>query len=421
LLGAWIILIGLSTQAFGKITPQEIQSLVDRYGKKELIWAVLKIRNNVITVQVKSRMREFMGPPSPEFITVETLLYDLNKADVDARGLEEVLRSPPEPSSHRARVAAISTYSSAPQSPQGSTLTGSGEIGPSSESQSRQTQVASPKASTPKPSSSARNPLWSVRTGKNTLYLLGSLHLMRGDSYPLSDEIEKAYAQCQKVVFETDIEAITGPAMFEKMMALGVYPSDQTLAQGVSGDTYDSFRKKITALGLPMAQFERLRPWVSALMIIGVELLKLGFDPNLGVDRYFFNKAKQDNKECAFLETMDEQMALFANMNESEQEAFLRQTLKDLDILETLADQMETAWKTGDADKLGALMQMSFKEHPSLYRRLVTQRNEKWIKPIERLMNQEENVLVVVGAGHLVGSKSVIDLLQARGHKAVQM
>lgn len=383
LLGISLILSGLSTPVHGDVTSQEVKDLLDRYGKEELIWAVLKLRNNQITVKVRGKFREFTGPPSPEFVTVETLMRDLNKASVDAERLESI-------------------------------------ISPAAEPMPRQPRRASSKPPTPVPALSGKNLLWSVQTDNNSVYLLGSLHLLRADSYPLSRAIMEAYDECEKIVFETDVGEMNSPATLKRMMMLGLYSGDETLANQISDETYREFQEKITHLGLPMAQFGRFRPWLCAVTIVGLELFRLGFDPNYGLDRYFFNRAKQQGKERIFLETVDDQLAIFSNMNEHEQESLLRQTLKDLEIIEKMANEMVIAWKKGDAEELGAILQMSFKDYPELYDRFVVQRNRAWLKEIEDLLNQGEDVLVVVGAGHLVGSESLIALLRSKGHEVVQ-
>ena len=218
----------------------------------------------------------------------------------------------------------------------------------------------------------------------------------------------------------TDIGQMDDPATLQRMMKQGLYPNDTKLAEKISDETYGLFQQEVTALGLPIAHFERFKPWLSALTIIALELKRLGFDPKHGIDQHFFNKAKQDGKECVFLESVDYQLGLFANMDDNQQESFLKQTLKDLKIVDTMAQQMIQAWQTGDIDQLGAILQMCFKDHPELYERFVIDRNRAWIGRIEDLMKQGEDVLVVVGAGHLVGKESLIELLRVKGYEPVQ-
>jgi len=264
------------------------------------------------------------------------------------------------------------------------------------------------------------NFLWSIETGKNTIYLMGSLHVLKSDSFPLGKEIEEAYIDCKKIVFETDLDSVNDPGFQAKMITLGLYPDGQTLEQNVSKETYRLLEKKVLAAGLSIAQFDRLKPWVCALALTFMEFKRLGFDPSYGIDTHFFNRAKKDGKEIIVLETLDYQLGLFTKMGKAEQESLLRQTLKDLEVIETMASQMVEAWRTGDVDKLNSIIRLSFKEYPDIHNRFIIQRNKRWISQIEDLMRQDENVLVIVGAGHVVGTGNILELLKKKGYKIVR-
>jgi uncharacterized protein YbaP (TraB family) len=263
--------------------------------------------------------------------------------------------------------------------------------------------------------------LWSIRTQKNTVYLLGSVHFLREDAYPLAKAIEKAYNDSQKVVFEADIDRGKTPELQAKMMSLGLYQEGQTLKENVSEQTYKIVAAKVTAIGLPVSQFDRFRPWFAALMLTVMELQKMQFNPSYGVDAYFFRKAKEDGKQRIFLEPVEFQIDLFAKMGPREQESFLKQTMEDLAIIESMVSDMVNSWQTGDVDTLGSIMNMSFSKHTDIYNRLMVQRNRKWVSRIEDLLNKDGNVLVIVGAGHLVGDDNLLQLLRKRGYKIEQL
>jgi uncharacterized protein YbaP (TraB family) len=262
--------------------------------------------------------------------------------------------------------------------------------------------------------------LWSLQTKKNTVYFLGSVHVMKSDAYPLAPEIERAYEDSKKIVFETDVDEASDPAVQAKMMTLGLYINGQTLKENVSEETYKLLEEKAVAAGIPMASFDRFRPWFCALTLSVMEFQKLGFLPTYGVDTYFFTKAKKAGKEIIPLESTEFQLNLFAEMVDLQQESFLRQTLEELEVIATMASDMVDAWTAGDLDKMDSIMKMSFKEHPDIYNRFVVERNKKWISKIEHLINQDGNAMVIVGAGHLVGTKNLLDLLRAKGYRIEQ-
>lgn len=264
------------------------------------------------------------------------------------------------------------------------------------------------------------NFLWYVANGKNVIYLLGSVHLLTSESFPLADAIEKAYVNSSKLVFETDIAGFNDPAFQARTATLGLFPEGQTLRHYVSKKTYSSLEKKVEKLGLSMELFDRFRPWLCALTLAAVELQRLGLNPNYGVDNYYFNKARADGKEVLFLESVDDQLRLFTEMSKKQEESFLEQTLEDLEVLGVKLSDLIAAWANGDSERLGSIVELGFKDHPEIYKKMVIQRNRNWVTQIDDLIQKGENALIIVGAAHLVGNENVLSLLRSRGHKIEQ-
>jgi hypothetical protein len=262
--------------------------------------------------------------------------------------------------------------------------------------------------------------LWTVDTQSNKVYLLGSLHLLKPDTYPLAAAIEKAYADSRVIIFETDIAALQTPGAQAKLLEMGIYPAEQNLFQNLDGDTRQQLEKKMSEIGLPLEQFSRFKPWFVALTLTTLELQRMGYNPNYGIDVYFFNKASADGKEIGFLEPAEFQINLLGKMVEQDQYDFLSQTLNDLEVVNELAGDLVKSWKDGDVDKLHELLSKSFKDYPHLHDRLLIQRNKNWVQQIEGALRKNKNVLFVVGAGHLVGPGSVVDLLKKKGYQVKQ-
>jgi uncharacterized protein YbaP (TraB family) len=148
--------------------------------------------------------------------------------------------------------------------------------------------------------------------------------------------------------------------------------------------------------------------------------MRMGFSPQYGIDVHFFARAKSAGKEIGFLESTEFQIDLLGSMDKQDQNAFLNQTLKELELADELAGGLVKFWKAGDAARLHDLLSKSFKNYPDLYERLLIQRNKKWTKEIEGAMRKNKNTLFVVGVGHLVGPESVVDLLQTKGYPVKQ-
>ncbi len=263
--------------------------------------------------------------------------------------------------------------------------------------------------------------LWSVETGKNTVYLMGSIHVLKRESYPLPEQIEQIYGCCRKLVFETDMDAMSDPSTQEMIVNRGLYPEGEGLSKNIPAGTYELLKKRLALTGLSPVQVERFRPWFAAMTITSLEILRLGFDPQLGIDTYFFNRAKRDGKEMRFLETNNFQINLMAGLNSRQQKLFLRETLKELDVIERMSSDMVSSWKSGDAEGMDSILKLSLSKQPEILERFLISRNKKWVSIIERLIRGNENVLVIVGAGHLVGKNSVIYLLRKKGYKVRQL
>jgi len=268
--------------------------------------------------------------------------------------------------------------------------------------------------------SSSKSCLWIVEASANKIFLLGSLHVLKSSAYPLAAEIDRAYAASQRLVFETDIGAMTEPAIQAKMLELGVYPEGQDLFQNISAGTRETLEKKLNDLGLPSAYFSRFKPWLLAVTLTTLELQRLGFNPIYGIDLHFYTKAKADEKELAYLEPVEYQLDLLGKMSLPDQKSFLNQTLKDLEISTRLADDMTTAWQNGAADDLYELLFKSFEDHPGIEDRLLTRRNKAWLPQIEKMLKEPKITMVIVGAGHLIGPDGLVEHLKQKGYRVKQ-
>jgi uncharacterized protein YbaP (TraB family) len=260
-----------------------------------------------------------------------------------------------------------------------------------------------------------KNFLWSAEKGNSTIYLLGSIHLLPSEFEALDKAIEAGYSDSKVIVFETNIDSLRDPAFEAKVTNLGLLPPGQTLEQQLSKQTYALLRQKVSELGLQVEIFNQFRPWLCALTLTSMELQRLGFNANYGIDMHFFDRAKQDGKEMRFLETTDDQLGLFTEMSRQEEDAFLAKVLEELETMRVKVNDMINAWKSGDTNKLSSMVKVEFEGYPEVYAKMLVERNQKWVKHIEDLSGQDGNSLVVVGAAHLVGDDSILELLKKKG------
>lgn len=266
---------------------------------------------------------------------------------------------------------------------------------------------------------SPSQPLWSLKGRTNTIYLLGSVHFLRpSDSLPSG--VNAAYEDAEQLVMEIDLDDLDPNAMQAVVLDLGMQPEGQSLEQQLGVESYAKVAARARELGVEPMLLNKLRPWFAGLTLVQVQMMKLGLDPSSGVELRLVSRATADKKPVAGLETIREQLGIFAALPEKQQREFLMYSVEDTQRMTEELDALLAAWRRGDAQALADLMSEGFEEYPDLYRPLTVDRNRKWIPDLEALLDDEDDYLVVVGALHLVGEDSVIDLLEKKGHKVRQ-
>jgi uncharacterized protein YbaP (TraB family) len=269
----------------------------------------------------------------------------------------------------------------------------------------------------------ARTLLYRVEGASGaTVYMLGSIHLLSADAYPLPQPVQNAYADAERVVFETSLDSLM--ARQQEMALRGMYQGGKTLRSELPAEVYAQVQAAAPALaplGLTMPVLDRMEPWLVALMFQAVEWQKAGLTPEHGVDMHFSGRAKQDGKPVGGLEPVELQLSLFDGMPAEAQVAFLKQSLEEAPETAEQMRQIVAAWRAGDAARIDAIMNESLDESPALYARMLTDRNAAWVPQIEQLLRGGDDVLVVVGAAHLVGEQSVVKMLRDRGYTVEQL
>ena len=261
--------------------------------------------------------------------------------------------------------------------------------------------------------------LWTLEGKHNTVYLLGSIHVLRPDDNSLTPAAESAYLDAERLLMEIDLDApglgdATG--LVQAMQSAAMLPAGQTL-RSVLGADYEEMAADARREGVDLALFDPFAPWFVATLLIQKSLMELGFDPELGVEQRLARRAVEDDKSIDGLETPAEQFAIFARLTAAQQREFLRSTLEDLEDAEEDADELLDAWRRGDEAELARLLIEAQAQSPELYGPLTVDRNRAWVDDLEALLDDRDDYLVVVGALHLVGPDSVVDLLRTRGHR----
>jgi uncharacterized protein YbaP (TraB family) len=262
--------------------------------------------------------------------------------------------------------------------------------------------------------------LWELHGKHNTVFLLGSIHVLRPGDYPLSPAVMQAYASSKALLMEINLADTDMEQLQAEMLTSAMLPEGKSLQEVLGPKRYARAESLARDVGVELATFDGFAPWFAAEAISQLQLLKLGFEPTSGVEMYFLERARSDGKSIAGLETAHDQIALFEGLSMEMQAEYLMSSLEQARELPKEVDDMVHAWQRGDTVWFDDQLQSELGKDPVLYQSVLTARNRKWIPKIEALLNDDKNYLVIVGTGHLVGRNSVIELLKKDGVGATQ-
>ncbi|MBI4487011.1 MAG: TraB/GumN family protein, partial [Acidobacteria bacterium] len=265
------------------------------------------------------------------------------------------------------------------------------------------------------------NFLWKASGQTGVVYLVGSVHMLTQSYYPLDPAIQQAFQESDLLVEEVDLGEMLSPQVQLSILMRSRLPDGQALDDVLSPETLALLNKFTADLGPAAEVLNNFKPWMLATIIEGLELQKAGFDPNLGLDRYFYDLAVRGGKAVKGLETAEHQISLFDRMTMDQQDRFLAETLKQLATEKANVTRLADAWRFGDADTIERIVLAELKSDASIYQRLLVDRNRTWLPQIEALFTRPGRTFVVVGAAHLVGPDGLLQLLKAKGYRVEQL
>src|SRR3954469_13899257 len=244
----------------------------------------------------------------------------------------------------------------------------------------------------------AKHCFWKVEGKSNSVFLLGSVHVLNNTFYPLDPIIEDAFKKANTLVLEVDLKEMESMETQLKMLKFGRYPEGDSLTNHLTPEIYKKLDERMAKTGGSAAMFNSFKPWMVAVVLVAAELQKLGFNPQDGVDRYFHQKAIADEKKVTGLETAEFQLSLFNDLTRAEEEAMLKETFEEMDTLKKDFEDLTRAWKTGDTETLDKTMVQELRGYPDIYKKLLVDRNERWAKQMDRFLAEGKDIFVVVGA-----------------------
>ncbi len=255
---------------------------------------------------------------------------------------------------------------------------------------------------------------WRIADQDSQIILLGSIHMLRPTDHPLPALIDQAYADADRLVMELDMDDLDPRATAQLSLQLGMGEDADTLRKALGAKVYASASAQLASHGISIEGMAQMEPWFATLTLVNQQLYTLGYTAQFGLEAHLSRRAVRDGKEISGLETMRYQLGLFDDLPRRTQRKMFSQSVTDLGLAREQMDRLVHAWAAGDESTLQSELMQEFEQAPRLYKTLVTRRNRLWSREIERLLAAQDDILIVVGALHLIGKDSVLSLLEQR-------
>ncbi len=261
--------------------------------------------------------------------------------------------------------------------------------------------------------------MWRLKDADSEIYLFGTFHVLPASVQWTTPEFDAAMEATETTITEADV---TSPQAQAAMMGLvqkyGMNPPGVTLSSTLGPERAAQIERIASSLGVPMTMLEPFRPWLALISLATTAMQSAGFDPASGVERVVIARAGTQGDAIEYLETAEEQIKILAGLDDEEMLANFDVTVEQFEDFKALTDRMLQAWRSGDLEALDADILAPLREtSPAAFRDLIVARNESWTAKIAGIMAGEGDYFIAVGAGHLVGEDSVVDLLGERGFK----
>ena len=268
----------------------------------------------------------------------------------------------------------------------------------------------------PAPLPDAEPAMWVVKDKDTTIYLFGTFHALDGKRDWFNDEVKAAFDASQDVVLEVitpENPAELGPIV----MKYGLDTSGKTLTSKLSPASRAQLAATLAKYKMAPTALDRFKPFFASLTLTNLQFAKLGLGPDAGAEAVLRKAMAGTTKKLGAVESIDDQLGMFAALSDPEQIKLLEASLKEDGSASVEIARLLDAWSKGDAASVAKAIQQSDKESPALYKLMFTDRNARWVKWVDQRLESPGTVFLAVGAGHLAGDRSVVSLLQKQGLK----
>ena len=267
--------------------------------------------------------------------------------------------------------------------------------------------------------------LWRVTGSKGVVYLLGTIHVGKADFYPLPSIIEDSFKNADTLIEEVDLSEPAETTSLQRwVIERGSYPNGEAITNHLSEATRSHLAAYLKKGGLSPEAIGHMRPWAVSVLVLQLELQRMGFDPSKGLDRHFLEEARQSHKPIGALENVGVQLEMLSSLTEELQDRLLLHSLVDMEKGADYVDLLTRAWQSGDANAMQEVITIGVREHPQLtplMTKLFDDRNTVMTAKIERFLQTPMSYFVAIGAGHLVGDQGIVSQLRRKNFRVEQL
>jgi len=261
--------------------------------------------------------------------------------------------------------------------------------------------------------------VWKISKGGNTLFLGGSIHILRDEDFPLPKEFDMAFSQSSILVLETDIEKMGDVEIVQYLMMRMFLGEGKTLESLLDRETYLMLEAKCAEFGFPIESVSMFKPSMIMSLLTMLEFEKSGFVQQ-GVDMHFLERAIQENKHLGFLEEVETQIDIIVSMGEGYENDFVKYSLQDMDSSINDLNYIVADWRIGSARFTEETLRTMRESWPIMYRDFILDRNVAWLPQIEEYLNSKPVAFVIVGLAHLHGPDGLLLKLKNLGYNVEQ-
>jgi len=263
--------------------------------------------------------------------------------------------------------------------------------------------------------------IWVAEGDANRVYILGSIHVLREQDHPLPEVVELVYQDAERLIMELDMDDIDPLEAVQFLAQHGVLQGNETLESQMGKEMYARAVASAKEIDIPIELLEKSEPWLAAMTVQEMLMMRVGFEAGYGIEMYFLGKAQTDGKPIAGLETVYQQLGFLDGLSTETQSLWFLQSIVEGRRMEMMVDDLVKAWRVGDVDFLEAELLHEMTMYPELHQSILVNRNKSWVAPLMDLLDDEDDYLVIVGAAHLVGEDGVPDLLSQQGVRIKQL